>query len=335
MRIALVCDWYPPRRGGIEAHLEALGSRLVAAGHSVHVITSTPGSSGLTDRGVVVHRLSAPLVPMIGVVFLPSAIRQVGEILDRERIEVVHAHVSIVAPVGVFGATVAAHRPLPTAVTFHSFIPGTAFFAAIVGHLVGASDWKAVMTAVSSRVADDLRAFAPSNPIQILPNAIDTDFWTPGARSDHDGVNLVAVTRLRLKKRPGILIEAAKEIRRLLPDKRFTLRIAGLGPLEASLKRLVERDRLGDVIEFVGWKNAEELRALLRESDAFLSPTVREAFGIAALEAPAGGIPVIAMAHSAGADFITHEESGLPAPSDPEFLYASGRIVGDEGLRGD
>jgi glycosyltransferase involved in cell wall biosynthesis len=333
MRIALICDWYAPRRGGIEAHLHELGSRLVATGHDVHVITSTPGPSGRSETGVEVHRLSAPRVPKIGVIFLPSAIRDVGAILDRERIEVVHAHVSIVAPVGVFGATVAARRRLPTVVTFHSYIPGTSFFASIVGHLVGAPDWRAVMTAVSSRVANDLRTFAPGRAMQILPNAIDADYWTPGARSDHEGVNLVAVTRLRLKKRPTLLIEAAKEIRRLLPGKRFTLRIAGLGPLEASLKRLVERERLGDCIEFVGWRSADELRSLLRESDAFLSPTIRESFGIAALEARAVGVPVVAMAHSAVADFITNEESGLLAQSDREFLDAAVRIVKDDALR--
>jgi glycosyltransferase involved in cell wall biosynthesis len=306
---------------------------LVAAGHSVHVITSTPASGSLGADDIVVHRLRARRVPWVGVVFQPSALLEIGQILDRERFDVVHAHVSIVAPAGIGGAREAARRKLPTVVTFHSFIPATSFFASIVGAIVGASRWNATLTAVSTRVARAVQAFAPANPISILPNAIDADFWTPGPTTDHTGVNLVAVTRLRSKKRPMLLIDAAKEIRRALPSKPFRLRIAGSGPLEASMKRRVAREGLGDCVEFVGWRDADGLRALLRDSDAFLSPTVRESFGLAALEARAVGFPVVAMRHSAVADFITNEESGLLAASDREFLDASVRIVNDDSLR--
>ena len=306
---------------------------MVAAGHSVHVITSTPGPSGPSDTGVNVHRLGANRLPFVEVVFQPSALREIDEVLEREQIELVHTHVSIVAPVGIGGARQATRRRLPTVVTFHSFIPAMPLWASIVGRLVGATRWNAALTAVSSRVAVEVRRFAPSTPIQVLPNAIDADFWTPGPTTDHTGVNLVAVTRLRSKKRPMLLIDAAKEIRRALPSKPFRLRIAGSGPLEASMKRRVAREGLGDCVEFVGWRDADGLRALLRDSDAFLSPTVRESFGLAALEARAVGFPVVAMRHSAVADFITNEESGLLAASDREFLDASVRIVNDDSLR--
>jgi glycosyltransferase involved in cell wall biosynthesis len=333
VRVALICDWYSPRRGGIEAHLSELGSRLVAAGHSVHIITSTPGPGGRSDTGVDVHRLFAPRLPFVGVVFQPSAIREIGEVLERERIELVHTHVSIVAPVGIGATAEAQRRRVATVVTFHSFVPATPLWASIVGRLVGASEWKAVLTAVSSSVAAEVRNIAPANPIQVLPNAIDPDYWTPGQHTEHGGVNLVAVMRLRSKKRPMLLLDAAKEIKRSLPGKQFTLRIAGTGPLERSLKRAVERNQLGDCIDFVGWRDADGLRALLRDSDAFLSPTIRESFGLAALEARAVGVPVVAMRHSAVADFIANEESGLLASSDREFLDASVRIVNDDSLR--
>lgn len=330
MRIALVCDWYAPRLGGIEAHLSELGARLFMAGHDVHVITSTPGPSGRSGTGAQVHRLSASRLPFAEVVFQRSAIREIGEVLEREKIELVHSHISIVAPVGIGGTAEAQRRGVPTVVTFHSFIPATPVWAWLVGRLVGASDWKAVMTAVSSRVASEVRTFAPAASVQVLPNAIDAEFWTPGPRTDHAGVNLVAVGRLQAKKRPLVLIEAAKHLRTTLPGSKFKLRIAGSGPLEGAMRRAIEREGLGDVVELVGWKDADDLRTLLRESDVFLSPAVRESFGIAALEARAVGLPVIAME----SDFITNEESGLLAGSDREFLDATTRIVGDDVLRG-
>ncbi len=46
LRLALVCDWYPPRVGGIETHVRALAEQLVAAGHEVDVITTAAGCRG-------------------------------------------------------------------------------------------------------------------------------------------------------------------------------------------------------------------------------------------------------------------------------------------------
>jgi glycosyltransferase involved in cell wall biosynthesis len=334
VRIALICDWYAPRLGGIEAHLDALASRLTAAGHQIHVITSTPAGDGPSTNGIVVHRLDARRVPWAEVIFEPSAIRAIGEILVRERIELAHAHVSIVAPVGIGGAREAVQLHLPTVVTFHSFIPATPLWAWAVGRLVGADGWNATLTAVSSRVAHELRTFAPRSSIDILPNAIDAKFWSPPAQSPpRDHVALVAVGRLQAKKRPMLLIDTAREIRRVVPGVRFRFRIAGTGPLEKSMRHALARAHLDDVVELVGWRSPADLRALLRESDVMLSPAVRESFGLAALEARAVGLPVVAMRESAVTDFIRDEESGLLASSDAAFIRAAIRLVTDHELR--
>src|SRR6476620_10784592 len=100
-RIALVCDWYSPRRGGIETHLEGLATRLAMRGDAVHVITSTPGPSDASRHANIhVHRLDGPRLPWAGVAVTPVATR-IEEILVREDIEVVHSHVSIVSPVAL------------------------------------------------------------------------------------------------------------------------------------------------------------------------------------------------------------------------------------------
>ena len=86
---------------------------------------------------------------------------------------------SIVAPVALAGALAADRLALPTVVTFHSFVPGTPVWASIAGFLLGARHWRAAMTAVSSRVVNEVAAFAPDREFSVLPNAIDTSFWTP------------------------------------------------------------------------------------------------------------------------------------------------------------
>jgi glycosyltransferase involved in cell wall biosynthesis len=329
VRIALVCDWYAPRRGGIETHLEGLGRRLAEAGHEVHVVTSTPGDAPKYP-GLTIHRLGEPLVPGADVVFRPNAVRKIGAILTAERIEVAHCHVSIVSPVALGGAAAAERLGIPTVITFHSFVAGMRALTWTAGRTLGAAKWKVSLTAVSGRVAREVEPFA-GRKVEILPNAIDTTFWTPSPRrGENERCRFIYVGRLQAKKRPDLIVTAARELQRKGIAAEIT--VVGAGPLAAGLRARAERARLANV-RFIDWAGPAELRELLRESDVFLSPAFRESFGIAALEARAVGLPVVAMADSAVADFIAHEESGLLAADGSEFVSAAARLATDADLR--
>lgn len=330
-RVALVCDWYHPRRGGIEAHLAGLAIRLRARGDEVHVITSTPGPAMID--GVAVHRLDVARMPWFGVAVQPIA-RRIGEILEREQIDVVHNHVSIIAPVALSGGFEANRRGLPNVLTFHSFVPLTPVWAGLAGRLMGASHWPAIMTAVSARVVREVSAFAPHTTFSILPNAIDTAFWTPSeAAPPPDEVTLVYAGRLQVKKRPLLLLDVLEGLRRSAPSIRFRLRVIGTGDLEKTLRARAIEQGLAGHVDFIGWVKPVELRELLRSSSMFLSTATRESFGLAALEARGVGVPVVAMRDSAVADFITHEQSGLLADDDAAFVRAVTRLATDASLR--
>ena len=330
-RIALVCDWYHPRRGGIEAHLDALAGHLVARGNVVHVITSTPGSAEV--NGIPVHRLDVPRLPWANVVAFPVA-AMIERILERERIDAVHSHVSIIAPVALGGALAAHRAVLPSVLTFHSFVPATPLLAAPAGALLRANTWPAVMTAVSGRVAREVRSFAPRAEFSLLPNAIDTAFWTPASTEEpRTAVRLVYAGRLQPKKRPLLLLRVLRDLARQSPAGPWTLTIAGDGALRERLTEGVRRLGLEHRVTFVGWTDRERLREILRSSDVFLSTATRESFGLAALEARAVGLPVVGVRDSAVADFITDGESGLLASGDPAFAQAVSRLVLDADLR--
>ena len=57
-------------------------------------------------------------------------------------------------------------------------------------------------------------------------------------------------------------------------------------------------------------------------AEVFVSPVVKEAFGIAALEARACGLPVIYRQGSGIEEFITHGRDGLETSSDKEMAAA-------------
>jgi glycosyltransferase involved in cell wall biosynthesis len=330
-RLALVCDWYSPRRGGIEAHLDGLATRLAARGHDVHVITSTPGPGEV--NGIPVHRLGVPLVPIAGVAAVPVA-REIERILTAHQIDTVHSHVSIVSPVALSGALAAERLGLASVVTFHSFVPATPALARAAGFALGASRWRAVMSAVSRRVAREVEAFAPGSPFVVLPNAIDTSFWSPGPGGRRDGpVRLVYAGRLQAKKRPLLLLGVLRELARSTGGVEWRLTVVGEGPLGRALRDGVRQLGLSERVDYAGWVDPARLREILRDSDVFLSTAARESFGLAALEARSVGLPVVAVAGSAVADFISHEVSGLLAGTDIEFAEAAARLVRGSDLR--
>ena len=328
MKVALVCDWYRPRIGGLELHLEDLARELSNRGHDVVVITSTPGVEEVD--GIRVRRINAPRLPPFGLLFTPSGFRAVADAVAAEQPDVVHTHVSVVSPTAFAGARAAQRQRLPTVVTFHSMIPSTRTLARGVGALLGAASWKAKYTAVSQCVAVAVRPFAPSQSFVVLPNAIDVSAWrSDGAREPDDELRLVSVMRLNAKKRPLALVAMMRRLRAALPGVRIRLRIAGDGPQRAIVARAIARAHLRDRVELLGQCSRGLIRELLAESDVFVLPAVRESFGIAALEARAAGLPVVAMSTSGVAEFIEHGRDGLLARNDAELVAHVASLAAD------
>ena len=328
MKVALVCDWYHPRVGGIELHLNDLAIRLGAAGHEVVVITPTPGDA--TVNGVRIVRIDAPRAPKFGFLTTRAGVRAIGEAIANERVDVAHCHVSIVSPAAIGGAAHAQRRRVPTVVTFHSVVPRTDLLARAAGIVLGSRAWRVRYTAVSRRVARDVQPFAGTAPVDVLVNGIDVGFWRIDATPRADGVvRLVSVMRLNPKKRPLALV-AMMERLRALP---VHLRVIGDGPERIWLERAIASSGLADRIEMCGRRSRQEIRSLLAESDVFVLPTVRESFGLAALEARCAGLPVVGMAESGVSEIVAHEREGLLARSDVEFAAHIATLVRDRGKR--
>jgi glycosyltransferase involved in cell wall biosynthesis len=339
VKVALVCDWYHPRVGGIELHLQDLGRQLAAAGHDVVIVTSTPGSA--TVDGLRVRRVHAPLAPVFGFLVTPAGIRAVGNAIADERVDVAHCHVSIVSPAALGGAAQALHRGVPTAITFHSVVPQMPRLVRAAQAAFGMSTWPASFSAVSERVAHDVRALSGTRPMMVVPNGIDVGFWrtpatatTPAAPRNANEVRIISVMRLNPKKRPFALLDIMQRLVATLPSEpRVSLRIIGDGPQRAALARAIVRAGLADRVELLGRRTRADLRDLLATSDIFLLPTLRESFGLAALEARCVGLPVVAMSASGIAEFIQHGREGLLARSDTELASHVASLVRAPELR--
>jgi glycosyltransferase involved in cell wall biosynthesis len=115
--------------------------------------------------------------------------------------------------------------------------------------------------------------------------------------------------RLSSVKSVDTLIHAFARLSESLDDVR--LLIAGVGPQETELKRLVDNLSLNEKVRFLGFVPYEKMPVLYNASDAFVLPSVSEAQGLVIEEAMACGTPVIASNVGWIRDTIHHKHNGL------------------------
>jgi glycosyltransferase involved in cell wall biosynthesis len=156
MRIGLVCDWFPPRMGGLEIHLSDLARELSARGHHAEVICTIPGPD--EHRGIRVHRLPVPLMPELETIRSRACMPLLARLFRERAFDVVHLH-TVISPLAHAGAAVARHMGLPTVLTEHSVLRHLGVAAFRLGQLLAYpwADRIDVLSAVSRHVAEDLR----------------------------------------------------------------------------------------------------------------------------------------------------------------------------------
>ena len=82
--------------------------------------------------------------------------------------------------------------------------------------------------------------------------------------------------------------------------------------MASNLKKEAKKMGIADHIEWLGWlKTTKSLRKFYQSIDIFLMPSRRESFGVAAAEASASGLPVIASNFGGIPEIILDKKSGF------------------------
>lgn len=291
----LVVNWLDrenPLSGGAETHLHEIFGRLAARGHSVTALVS--GWAGCRPRaqldGIDVHRAGRRYT------FSVAGPRYFRRHLSDDPFDVVVEDLNKVplftrfwtkAPVvllahHLFGTTAFQAGPFPVALaTWWLERPIPLLYRGLP------------TVAVSESTRDDLVGRGlRAERIDVIPNGIDIDRYTPAPGEKSVSPSLVFVGRLKEYKRVDLIIDAVARLEG--QGIRVELDILGRGEREGALRAHAERLGVTDRVHFRGFVSEDEKVAYLRRSWIHVLTSPKEGWGISAIEAAACGTPTVA-----------------------------------------
>jgi glycosyltransferase involved in cell wall biosynthesis len=306
--VAVVSDAvYPWNKGGKEMRYHELLRRM--AGHGVEVDVYTMnwwhGTGPIQQDGITYHAIS-PYVPLYSgerrsiwqaVVFSVMTLRMLFR-----RYDVLEA--DVIPFLQVFPLKlVAVVRRRPYVVTWHEFWGREYWvqYLGVKGYLAATLEALAVrlpdrIVAASQGTAERIRSAAgPGRPVHltVVPNGVDPKEIAAVGRSA-EPVDVLFVGRLLRHKNGHLLLEALARPR----PGNLTAMIIGQGPEAARLRAQSRELGLEGRVRFSGpIAERADLLAALGSASVLAFPSVREGFGMVALEALALGCPVVTTQH--------------------------------------
>lgn len=262
---------------------------FVKAGYDVHVVSLTDGEI----EGVTVHTLSvkdrANDTDMKKLLYLFS-IRKIYQIVKIFKPDYISVHYA--TSYGLLAA-------LSRIGNYTLSVWGTDIFAfpqkSVLHKIVLQISLKQAKQLMSTSIAMASEAAKyTSKKFEITPFGVDMDLFTPQKRSRNDAIFRVGNIK-SISEEYGIdyLIKAIYIVSCRRPDIQIELRLAGKGPKEVEYKLLAEELGIASIITWLGFISQEDAAFEWANFDLGVIPSVRESFGVSAVEAQASGIPVI------------------------------------------
>ena len=319
MRIGITCY---PTYGGSGAVATELGLALARRGHEVHFISyASPFRLRGFEERVSFHEVVTADYPLFehAPYALALAVKQ-HEVALRENLDLMHVHYAIPHAVTAWLAKQMMEqvRDLKVVTTLHgtdiTLVGRDPSYFTLTKFSIEQSDR---VTAVSQYLRDETyRIFGCVGcEVTVIPNFISSaDYHSaPGGErwvlAPKGHKVLVHVSNFRPVKRVVDVVQIFAGVREKMPA---TLVLVGDGPDRDTAEAEVDRLGLKRDVRFLG--KVENVADILRGGDLFLLPSNTESFGLAALEAMACGVPVIASNLGGIPEVVVDGETGYLAP---------------------
>ncbi|HYR28851.1 MAG TPA: N-acetyl-alpha-D-glucosaminyl L-malate synthase BshA [Thermoanaerobaculia bacterium] len=325
MRIGITCY---PTFGGSGVVATELGLALAKSGDDVHFISyAMPSRLNILHERVHFHEVNVTPYPLFDPYppYTLALATKMAEVAAYEKLDVLHVHYAIPHAISAHLAKQILHSKLKVVTTLHgtditlvgrdeSYLPITKFGVEVSDGVTAVSQWLKDETALH---------FNTTKEIEVIPNFVDPARFKRDTKVCRifggDQEKLVChVSNFRPVKRIMDVVMTFERIVREVPSR---LIMIGDGPDRSRAEAYIREHDLKEKVFFLG--NVPNLEEVLGGCDLFLLPSETESFGMAALEAMASEVPVIATRSGGLPEVVVDGETGYLLPvGDVEAMAA-------------
>lgn len=300
MNIGIVCY---PTFGGSGVLATELGKALADKGYNIHFITyqQPVRLTGFTPN-IYYHEVRVPTYPLFDFPPYETALAStMVDVIRNNNLDLLHVHYAIPHAAAAYMAKKILEqegRRIPVITTLHgtdiTLVGKDKTYAPVVAFSINQSD---AITAVSQNLREQTYAnFNIEKDIEVIHNFVDIKRFSKKpidafrkVIAPHGERIILHASNFRKIKRIADVIYLYYKIQKEIPSKML---LVGDGPERPMAEELCRELGVCDDVRFLGkQQDMEEMYAI---SDLFLLPSEYESFGLSALEAMAGGAPVVA-----------------------------------------
>lgn len=293
-----------------------------------HMPVYTDNNERLEGTGIIQHQIDFVRSPYkIGKNI--KALNQLVSLMRETKFHLVHCH----TPMGGVLGRIAAHKTntkpvIYTAHGFH-FYKGAPVFNWLFFYPVerGLAHWTDCLITINKEDYRRARNFQLKNnqALQYIPGiGIKLQDFQDKKHTltkkdldiPEDSFLIMSTGELNKNKNQRIIIEAL----RLLDDSKIHYILCGEGKQKENLYDLCKKYHLENQVHFLGFRS--DINQLLKITECFVFPSKREGIGVAALEAIATGVPVVAAKNRATREYIFQGKNGFLCDYDDSEQFA-------------
>ena len=318
MKIGITCY---PTFGGSGVVATELGIALAKGGDEVHFISyALPSRLNILHENVRFHEVTVTPYPLFDPYppYTLALASKMAEVASYEKLDVLHVHYAIPHAISAHLAKqILGDGRLKVITTLHgtditlvgrdeSYLPITKFGIEVSDGVTAVSKWLKDETAEN---------FNTTKAIEVIPNFVDPSRFKPHPNGfcnvfgTPEEPVITHVSNFRPVKRVMDVVEVFERVTRVVPSR---LVMVGDGPDRSKAEAYCRDRRLRDRVVFLG--NVPNLEEVVGASDLFLLPSEAESFGMAALEALASEVPVIATRAGGLPEVVDDGETGYLLP---------------------
>ncbi len=317
MRIGITCY---PTYGGSGIVATELGLELAQRGHEVHFISyANPIRLDPDTPGIFYHEVEVSTYPLF--LYPPYSLAlasRMAEVAECYRLDLLHVHYAIPHSISALLAQqMTTERWLPFITTLHgtdiTLVGSDRSYFPITKFSIERSDGITTISEYMRRRTVDF--FGIAKPIEVIHNFVNCSLYCPDPEAQRKGrKRILHISNFRPVKRVLDCVRVFELVRKEVDAE---LILAGDGPDRGPAEKLARDLGVDEQVRFLG--KQDHMERLIPRMHALHLPSETEAFGLAALEAMACGVPPVATRTGGVPDLITHGVDGyMEAVGDAE-----------------